>query len=546
MNIIDKFFENTLHRLGYSKANSTPGFANYTNEWDVPDPRIYGNQSDLYRKLAWVQIAVNLVAQTAAGLSGGVYQRTGERKEEVINHDFEKLLEAPNELQTGVEFLTMCYSHYAITGNAYWWKNCPITNAAPIELIPIPPANIRTVPGKELGTLKGYIYTDKDGREHGFGPEEIVHFRRFNPHSVYVGLSPVEAIALDAQADMGMQKVNARDFSKEGGRIPSILGFKDTINDTDWEVIKRDIRKHEKDHQMMLLRGIGDGVDWKANVMSRHDMQYLESRNFTKEEIFNIFAPGAVSILSLNATEANAKTGKATLAENAIYPMTRVMGARITKDIMPLYGDDQIYEIEDPRVNDTELELKEITVYGQFHAIDEVRSKYWGDKPLPEVGTLLASQVNAQPSQEIPEMGVEDVQLKRQKAEVVQMDMTEDLNKWERKATKRAKSGKEPACEFDSETIPEGIADMVMIGLEHADCPDCVKAVFEDVRHFVQKKDLPERSKKFTPRIANPPYRYAPGDTEITEKDIRDAVKTWDKLMPEFEGLLDAQVKQEE
>ena len=38
-------------------------------------------------------------------------------------------------------------------------------------------------------------------------------------------------------------------------------------------------------------------------------MQFLEERNFTKEEIFGKLAPGLASVLAVNATEANALAG---------------------------------------------------------------------------------------------------------------------------------------------------------------------------------------------------------------------------------------------
>ena len=38
-------------------------------------------------------------------------------------------------------------------------------------------------------------------------------------------------------------------------------------------------------------------------------------------------------------------------------------------------------------------------------------------------------------------------------------------------------------------------------------------------------------------------YIYTPGKTELTQKDIDKAVKEWDKLMPEYAGMLDAKVE---
>jgi len=44
----------------------------------------------------------------------------------------------------------------------------------------------------------------------------------------------------------------------------------------------------------------------------------------------------------------------------------------------------------------------------------------------------------------------------------------------------------------------------------------------------------------------DPNYNYAPDEGRITQKDIDEAIKTWNKLMPEFKGMLDAEVEIEE
>ncbi len=89
----------------------------------------------------------------------------------------------------------------------------------------------------------------------------------------------------------------------------------------------------------MLLHGVGDGaIQWVQNTMTAEDAQFLQSRTFTKEEVYGMLAPGLASILAVNATEANAKAGKTTLMEYAIWPMLVMMAQRITSDILPAYG----------------------------------------------------------------------------------------------------------------------------------------------------------------------------------------------------------------
>jgi HK97 family phage portal protein len=534
---LKKDFINWVAKEVYKARDPMRYVGNTEDEYSIPSPEVYGNQSDLYRRLAWVQIAVKTVAETAASQRPEVYKKLGEKKESVDNHDFEILMQSPNELQTGFEFLTMLYSFYKLTGNAYLWINGG-EKSTPLEMIPIIPKDIRPVPGKNLGTLRGYVYTDMTGRDIPFEPWEICHIKTFNPKSVYIGLSPIESIYVDATTDLEMQKVKNKQYGKDGGRVPDYLLFKDPINDTDWEKLKKDHKKNSADSRTMLLRGVGDGVSYVQGVLSNKDMQELESRKFTQNEIFNLFAPGLVSVLSENATEANAKSGENTLAGKAIYPMLRAFGERITKDIMPRYGKEYVLEFEDPRIPDTQIELLEIAEYAKTHSIDEVRQKYYGDSPLLEYGGMLLAQIT--PQAPVYDTTTTDTQLP-DPAKKKDTGLIDDLGKWRRKAVKRAEKGQSILCDFESEHIPVGVADMIKSALKVADCTGCINDLFNDIEQFVQKGDIPERSKKFTPNGAN--RAYAGDDSPLDQEDIDEAVKTWDKLMPEYKGLLDAKIE---
>ena len=47
---------------------------------------------------------------------------------------------------------------------------------------------------------------------------------------------------------------------------------------------------------------------------------------------------------------------------------------------------------------------------------------------------------------------------------------------------------------------------------------------------------------RFIPDGASEPMIPIPGEVEISDNDIDQAIATWDELMPDFAGLLDAEV----
>ncbi|GAF89973.1 unnamed protein product, partial [marine sediment metagenome] len=212
---------------------------------------------------------------------------------------------------------------------------------------------------------------------------------------LFVGLSPIEAIATVAVGDLKMQEWNTRLFAENNARLPGILAFADPINDSDWVKLKKDSEDNAKRRQIMMMRNVGKGgVQWLQNTMSQKDMEFLAGREFTKEEIFGIYAPGLASMLDVNATEANAISGRATFNEYCLWPILVSMAEKITNNVLPAYGEDLRGEFKDIRFVDRELKLKEQQEYSKTHTIDEVRMEFYGQEELGDLrGQMFPVQI---------------------------------------------------------------------------------------------------------------------------------------------------------
>ena len=497
--------ENILRKAGYYKAQTLsrpiPRHLVATAEaekWTIPDYQLYANQVSLYAKLSWINAAVRLVSQTAAAAPLNVMQYSEEKEADIISHPFEDRLKRPNPLQSRSEFLEASFSSYIMTGNCYWWIN--MVGGSIAELWVLPSKYIKPVPDENM-YIRGYAYKPAGYAEPiPIEVRNIVHFKTWNPYNEFVGLSLMESIAIAAEGDMAMQYQNARTYKEEGGRLPSVLSFADQIGDVEWEKIKRDVRQHEAERRMMLLRGTGTGqMQWIQNSMSNRDMEYLESRTFTKEEIWSVIAPGMSSMLAVNATEANSKTGKATFAEYAIYPRHVAFSEKITNDLLPLYGDNLVCEFEDVRISDKILEIQEQTEYAKTHTIDEIRERYYGDKPIgDERGVLLPAQVssitprelvdepmNIEPNQtpaperekEVDGGGFDENEDRQQERESA-AGYGEEIKAWERKAVNRIKAQKALDFDFIANEIPERVQNIIKSALAECKSADDVREVF--------------------------------------------------------------------
>ena len=389
-------------RLGYTKAQveNAPSWLRADAEsaqYSIPDRALPAAQLELYQRLSWVQIAVAAVAEQAATTKFNVMAMSGEDTDAIENHPFEMLLRKPNPLNSRFEFLVSTVSCLALTGNCYWWLNRSSEKNAPDELWVLPPHKVKPIPDGRM-FLRGYMYEPDAGVKVPLEAHEVVHFRKWHPLNTFVGLSPIESLATDVEGEMAMQKWNTNLFAKDNAKVPGALAFADPINDSDWLRMKDEIKREHggTKRSLMMLRNVGQGgVQWVQMAMSQNDMQFLQARTFTKEEIFAIYAPGLSSILAVNATEANSVAGKSTFIGMGVYPKLVQIAEKITNDILLAYGDNLVGEFEDIRPSDRLLALQEQQAAERVHTVDEIRQKFYNEQPIgDERGALLVVETN--------------------------------------------------------------------------------------------------------------------------------------------------------
>lgn len=483
------FMDRIAGLFGYAKAAQAqyPSWALSmadAGRYAIPDPTSLEGQQTLYANLTALSTAVDFLANSAAPLEVEVYKREGEGETEVINHAFELLLEKPNPAQSRFEFQRDIVSNYGTTGNAYIWLNKASEFAEPTELWPIPSRYITPVPDGRM-YIKGYLFNAGNGKQ-PLEPWEVLHVKTYNPFSSFVGLSPVQSLMLVGNEDIAKQRYKLNFFSKDNAVIPGALAFADMVPDSDWQKLDEDIKRQwgaGKRSGPLKLRGVGTGgVQWVAMSMSDKELDFLGSRAFTRDEIWSKLAPGLASILSPNATEANAIAGKATFAEYALWPMLSLFASKYTQAIMPAYGEGLIAKYEDPRQSNRLVDLQEQQEYAKTHTVAEIRSEYYGDDPLgDERDNLLPSEVgkSAPPAPMQPgPVATEPVVTDRPEAMTADMapEIEAELKAWHRFELKRLGNAK--AREFEPRALPLLKAASIKTALRAARTRGDIDAIF--------------------------------------------------------------------
>lgn len=376
-------------RLGYIKAQQPDPAPPFTAmvarlERDMLDPYADAmTNARLYERLSWLQQAIGRVATTAATVPLHVVRRVDEQDEEQVSHPFEQLLQRPNPMDSRNELLVNTVSFLLLTGNAYWWLSVSDEDAPPDELWLLPSQFVEPLPDERLW-IRGYRLNTGNGTPQILEPHEIVHFKMFNPNSHYSGMSPLDALRTVARGDLAAQQWNTAFFAEGNAKPAGALAFSDHIADPEWIRLQEELKAQHGGtrRSLMLLRSAGSGVAWVPMALNQSEMQFIEGREFTKQEVYDHFAPGLLSMTSVNATEASSNTGYKVFLEMAVYPVLNAVAEKVTNDLLPRYGDGLVAVFEDVRPTDRALRLQEIATAQAVLTIDEIRTRYYD---LPEL-----------------------------------------------------------------------------------------------------------------------------------------------------------------
>lgn len=462
--------------------------------WTVPDPIIYANQADLYRLSPILATALDVLMDDVGLSKFSVKRLVGDEMLDIPNHDFELLLRNPNPMDSGMEFLRDSTASYKLNGNAIWWLNRDAPTARPVEIWNIPYQSIKPIPDGRM-YLSHYEYYPGNAKQPIALPVwQIVHFKTYNPHNRFVGLSPIESLAMTLRGDLGQRQTKTRMYTEYGGNPNSILAFKEWVPDDVWDDVKKEKRLAAMRDEMLMLRGTGDGVTWMSRAMSSKDAEFIENLRQNMRDVFNRMCPGLLAMLDENSTEANALAARATYDEKTLWKTLEVFAQKITSNILPAYETrwKLVGQFDDPRSTDQRLEMEKQKLFSESHTIEEIRREFYGDSPLgDERDNLLPQQINAQSGgiQEPPPNPFENRRSQSEDNEAVEIELidTEDdenvsvkavemLKVWRRRALqgKRAK-----ALSFHNSIIPAHISASIKARLPLLTNNDDIARLFD-------------------------------------------------------------------
>lgn len=293
-----------------------------------------------------VYAAVTLIADSVSSVPCIVYESTSDDQGRQVNKRatnsslYRLLHDAPNRWQNRQQYFELVAGHLLLTGNHFAAK---IRNnrGEVIELHPLLPHLVDIEVTDDMRFLYHYKISDSEVRT--FRRDQIFHVAGFGYDGVR-GYSPItlhrEAIGLNLAAE----KFTAKTYSNYG-RPGGILSHPGPLEDEEVEAIKTSWQNAhgglDNAHKIAFIQG---ELNWQATSLSNEDLEFLESRKFTVNEIARIFRVPPPFLQDLErATFSNIEELGHFFRDFTIRPFVVRIEEAIKKDLVPAKSQGKLY-----------------------------------------------------------------------------------------------------------------------------------------------------------------------------------------------------------
>lgn len=317
----------------------------------------------------------------------------GDKVEEVLDHPFIDLMKNVNEFDNEFDLLESLFLFQELTGNAYWNILHNPATGQPEQIWTLKPQYVKVVPDK-VKYIRHYEYSVNFGEKQIIKPKDMIHFKYINPKTSFYGLGPLGAciVAVDLGVNMNMLETalfENRAIPDTALVLPSEAG---AMNEPEEKRVKKKWKQafgwnRKKAGNMVVLQG---GAKLEQMMLSPREMNYLQGRKASKEEVAAVFGVPMSMLTSESVNRANAEAGDAQYMKKTVQPRLRKVEQKMNEQLLPMYEGQGLFVVFDnpvPEDKEFQLKEKELNIKVGFTSINEERQKEgqepaeWGDVP---------------------------------------------------------------------------------------------------------------------------------------------------------------------
>ena len=338
-------------------------------------------QAQLMANVGWVYAANQVIADDCASVRLKLMHVMNDGdEEEVFSHEILDLLDDPNNVITAKQLWNLYYSYLNLTGEAYILKLDRNGNALedksklPSALFPLP-SHLCDFHVGEKSWDESYVLYNGDR----YPINAVLRDINPDPENIYNGMSIVRKASLTVDTDIQMKRWNNKLF-KNGARPGVVVEVPDQLKDDAYNRLKQQFDEQYRGvgnaFNRVILEG---GAKMSPFMMTTQDLDFLESKRFTRDEILAMFKVSGSNLgITEDVNRANAEAQEYSYAKRCIKPRLEQFVDFMNKRLLrPIYGGEYKLDFEDPIPENTEMRLREAEAgVNKWLTINEVREMY--------------------------------------------------------------------------------------------------------------------------------------------------------------------------
>lgn len=361
-----------------------------SNTLDVFDP---GNPLREYRtkheaitaNIGWAFTANDAIARPAARIELKLYrkQKDGD-KEEIVEHPVLDLLRRPNGALTGKQMRRLHFSYMNFAGESYilmMQGDKPFEPGAK-KL----PDSLHILPAHLCEFKLGDTYSQSviKFNNNEYPVTSIIRDLNPDPRNPYFGQSIITAAAATIDTDEQMKDWNRRFFANNA-RPGLIFSTKEEMSDDAYNRWKQQFADGHTGTENAYKNLLVENGDAKPYMVSQQDLDFLNSRKFTRDEIFGMFqvSPAVVGVIE-NANRSIMDGAIYTHMINNVIPRIEDWVELMNTTFIQVFDPTLELSFENPVGEDKEQKLKQVSEgVNKWITINEAREEY-GMKALED------------------------------------------------------------------------------------------------------------------------------------------------------------------
>lgn len=294
----------------------------------------------IYARQAWVYSAVRAIAQNIACVPLKIQTgRQGNLKdidEFSSGNELElfKLFERPNNFTTGFQLWELTTTFLNLQGMCFWLLNRSGPTEIPKEIFVFGKKGFQPLVN-DAGGLLGWRYEVEGKEPVNLRFDQVAVFRFIDPENPMMGLAPLEAarrgILLDFFASNFTQGLFVNG-AEPNGVISSEKVIPKKMRDEirqEWEA------RHAGPLNVKKLGILWGGMKYQPIFVSHKDMEFLEQRKWTRDEILAVFkVPKSEISLYEDLNFANAMAQDRSFWQKTLIPIIKGLEAVLKTDLL--------------------------------------------------------------------------------------------------------------------------------------------------------------------------------------------------------------------